>query len=80
MKAAENGQFLAFAFFRRAVRRNTASTVLLFFLNPNWCGPTRPWVSAMPAILLVIRTVRSLSRLDGTVIGLYWPGERESPP
>lgn len=80
MKAAENGQFFDLAFFRRVVRRKTASTVLLCFRKPNWCGPTRLWASAMSVILLVILTVRSLRRLDGTVIGLYWPGERESPP
>ena len=39
-----------------------------------------PFSSAMPVILLHIRTVINLRMLDGTVIGLYMEGWRESPP
>ena len=79
-KAAEYGQFLDLAFLMRVESRNTASTVLLFFRKPNWWGPISPWASVMSVIRVHILTVRRRSRFEGIVIGLYCPGERESPP
>ena len=79
-KAAEYGQLLPLALLRRVVRTNTASTVLLPFLNPNCSGPNNPAVSAASVIRAHILTVSSLRMLDGMVIGLYWPGWSESPP
>ena len=79
-KAAEYGQFLALAFLMRVESTNTASTVLRCFRNPNWWGPIKPWASVMSVMRVHIRTVNSRSRFEGIVIGLYCPGERESPP
>lgn len=74
------GQVLALAFCSNVVRTKIASRVLLPFRNPNCSGPIMPFSSAMPVILLHIRTVINLRMLDGTVIGLYMEGWRESPP
>ena len=79
-KAAEYGQLLSLALLRRVVRTNTASTVLLPFLNPNCSGPNNPAVSAASVIRAHILTVSSLRMLDGMVIGRYWPVSRVSPP
>ena len=43
--ATENGQVLDLALDSRVVRRNTASRVLLPFLNPNCSSPSIPFSS-----------------------------------
>ena len=80
MNAAEYGQLLALALVNRVVSTNTASRVFRPLRNPNCSGPSIPLSSAMAVILLHILTVMSLRMLEGTVIGLYWAGCRESPP
>ena len=79
-KAAEYGQLFFLAFIIMVVKTNTASMVLLPFLNPNCSGPNRPFTSAARVILSHILTVMSLRMLDGMVIGRYWPVSRVSPP
>ena len=80
IKAAENGQRFRFAFMMRVVRTKAASRVLLPLLKPNCSGPRRPLVSAAVVILSHILTVMRRRRFEGMVMGLYWPGWRESPP
>ena len=79
-KAAANGQRFFIAFLNRVVKMNTASMVLLPFLNPNCSGPSRPLSSAALVIRVHIRTVMRRRILDGMVIGLYWDGSKVSPP
>ena len=79
-KAATNGQRLFFAFFKRVVRTNAASRVLLPRLNPNWSSPRR-WLSSTAAVISPhILTVTNRRRLEGIVTGRYWDGSREFPP
>ena len=80
MKAVENCHFLPLAFCRRVERRKVASVVLRPFRNPNWWGPRKSCFSDISVIFLHIRTVISLNRFEGIVIGLYWEGASESPP
>lgn len=80
MNAAEYCQPFALALDRRVFSTKRASMVLLPFLNPNCSEPIIPLSSAIAVILLLIRAVISLSMLDGTVIGRYCDGWRESPP
>lgn len=80
MKAAEYCQFLALALAIRVVNTNTASRVFRPLRKPNCSGPSIPLSSAMAVIFLHILTVMSLRMLEGTVMGLYWAGSRESPP
>ena len=78
--AEANGQRFDLAFLRRVESTKTASTVLRPLLNPNCSGPSNPLDSAASVIPAHILTVRSLSMLDGIVIGLYCAGDNESPP
>ena len=78
--AIENGQCLALAFLISVDRTKAASMVLRPFLKPNCSPPSILCSSAMLVMMLVILTVRSLKMLEGTVMGRYWPMDKESPP
>ena len=79
-KAAENCQVFDLALLNRVVKTNTASKVLLPFRKPNCSCPTIPSLSAISVILVHILAVINRRIFDGTVIGLYIDGCRESPP
>ena len=79
-KAAEYGQFFLLAFWNNVESTKIASLVLLPLRNPNCSGPSMLFDSATSVISLHILMVSNLRRLEGMVIGLYWPGSRESPP
>ena len=59
---------------------STASRVLRPLRNPNCSCPRRLLLSATAVIFRHIRTVMSLSRFEGMVMGRYWQACRESPP
>ena len=80
MKAAEYCHPLDLAWLRRVVRTKMASMVLLLLRKPNCSGPSIPSLSTISVILWHIRAVIRRNRLEGTVIGRYWLGWRESPP
>ena len=80
INAVAKGHLLALAFRIRVVKHITASIVLLFGRNPNWCCPSKPCSSTMLDILDAILTVIKRKILDGTVMGLYCFGCKESPP
>ena len=73
--------FLCFlAFWSSRDKTKIASKVLLPFLKPNCSSPNIPCFSTMAVILEHIRVVINLRMFEGTVIGLYWLGFKESPP
>ena len=77
---AEYGQLLRLAFCMSAVKTITASVVLLPLRKPYCDGPRSELASATLVIFSHILTVTNLSKLEGTVMGLYWAVLRESPP
>ena len=79
-KAAAYGQRFDFAFLIKVVRRNAASIVLRPRRNPNCSSPRILLSSATVVIIPHIRTVISLRRLEGIVIGRYWLACNEFPP
>ena len=80
MKAAEYCQVFDLALLNKVVKTKTASSVLLPFLKPNCSCPTIPSLSAMSVILVHILAVISRRMFEGTVIGRYIDGCKESPP